>query len=121
VCYFLLYFQGKKKMDRGIFNMKRKGQSTLEFLALIAIVLGVFIAVGTYFKRGIQGRWKEAVDGLGEQYDPRVANTDITDGLTGVTETRVTALLVNGGIWTLRDDTSNMLETKTGSTRIGAF
>ena len=100
---------------------KKSGQSSLEYATLVIVIMGVFIAMGTYFKRGVQGRWKEAVDGFGDQYDPRVTNTDITERITGTSETRITALPVAGGLWTMRDDTSNMTETKSGSMRVGAF
>jgi len=99
----------------------KKGQSALEYMALIAIIIGVFIAIGTYFKRGVQGRWKSAVDGLGDQYDPRVTNTDTVDSLSSVTETKISTIPVAGGLWTLRNDQSNSFEVKTGSSRVGAF
>lgn len=100
---------------------RKRAQSTVEYLAVITIILAVFIAIGTYFKRGIQGRWKEAVDGLGDQYDPRVTNADIMERTSGTTQVVVTTIPVNGGIRTLRDDTSDMVETKSGSMRVGAF
>lgn len=104
-----------------IWIKKNFGQSTVEYLALIAIILGVFIGVGTYFKRGMQGRWKSAVDGLGDQYDPRVTNTDYTESQVARSETRVTTIPVNGGIWTMRSDQSNSTDAKIGSSRVGAF
>ncbi len=98
-----------------------KGQSSLEYLALITIILGVFLGIGTYFKRGVQGRWKEAVDGMGDQYDPRVTNTDITERVQGFQSTVIETIPVNGGVWTMRDDNSNMLEEKFGSTTVAAY
>jgi hypothetical protein len=100
---------------------RKRGQSTVEYLAMITIIIGVFIGVGTYFKRGIQGRWKEAVDGLGDQYDPRVTNTDVVDRMYGASTTRITTFPVNGGVWTLRDDASNMTQEKYGASRVAAY
>ena len=100
---------------------KRRGQTAMEYMALVAIVLGAFIAGGIYFKRGIQGRWKAAVDDLGDQYDPRVTNTDITYRLRSNVITKITDVDVPDGYWTMRDDTSNAVETTTGSSRVGAF
>jgi len=37
----------------------RKAQSTAEYAILIALVIGVVIAMQTYVKRGIQGRYKD--------------------------------------------------------------
>ena len=30
-----------------------------------------------YFKRGLQGRWKGAMEELGDQYDPRTTNSSV--------------------------------------------
>jgi hypothetical protein len=85
------------------------------------IIIGAMITAGVYFKRGMQGRWKASVDDLGDQYDPRVTNTDITHHLLANTETRITTVDVSTGYWTMRDDLSNAIETKTGQSRIGTF
>ena len=51
------------------FNKRRKkGQSTLEYAILIIIIIGALLSIQVYIKRGIQGRWKAAVDDLGEQF-----------------------------------------------------
>lgn len=46
------------------------GQSTLEYAALVAIVVGGLIAMQAYLKRGVQGKLKATGDQLGEQYSP---------------------------------------------------
>lgn len=98
-----------------------RGQSTVEFAVLIIIVLGAFIASQNYFKRAIQGQWKEAVDGLGDQYDPRAANSYIKYTLTSSAVTDIVAVPVNGGIYTTRTDTTNSVERKQGSIAVGAY
>lgn len=100
---------------------KTRAQSVVEYLALMAIVLGAFIGAGTYLKRGLQGRWKTSMDGVGDQYDPRVADTDVVESISSATNTRITTVPVNGGIWTMRADDSTGIETKIGSSSIGAF
>ena len=100
--------------------IKRKAQSTLEFLALVTIIIGVFIATGSYFKRGLQGRWKTAVDELGDQYDPRLTNTDMNHTLSAFTEVRITTVDTAGGFYTMREDQQNATESSTGFSRIGA-
>lgn len=49
---------------------KRKGQSTLEYAVLIAIVVGALITMQIYIKRGIQGRLRSSSDDIGEQFSP---------------------------------------------------
>ena len=111
-------------MFRQLFR-RRKAQSTLEYMVLMTVILAVFLTMGNYFKRGVQGRWKSAVDGIGDQYDPRVANASTTQILEANTLTVVTSvpasLFGQNGVWTMRSDQTNSLETKTGGSVIGAF
>lgn len=48
----------------------KKSQSTLEYALLIAVVVGAFLGMQVYVKRGIQGRLKATADDMGEQYSP---------------------------------------------------
>ncbi len=104
---------------------KKKAQSTLEFIILTTIILGVFLTMSNYFKRGVSGRWKAAVDDLGDQYDPRFTNTSIRQVLVANTMTIVTtvpgSLYGENGVWTMRTDQTNSIETKSGGTVVGAF
>ncbi len=99
----------------------RKGQSILEYTVIVIIILGVVIAMKDYIKRGIQGRWKSATDDFGDQYDPQHVNSSIMYA-TQVNAQSIVSVInddVSHGQWTNRADTSNSLETKTGSTQIG--
>ena len=93
---------------------KKNGQSTFEYITLITILLAVFITIGTYFKRGVQGRWKSAVDDLGDQYDPLTADTNITYSLISDADTRLNTISDSAGIWTFRKDVTTSTETKNG-------
>lgn len=100
---------------------KKAGQTTLEFTVLTVIIIGVFIATSDYVKRGIQGRWKSAVDDLGDQYDPITANTNLTSTFISTSDMRITTINATaGGIVTLRNDTTESLEVKQGSVVVGA-
>ena len=102
-----------------------KGQTILEYTVIVIIILGVMIAMKDYIKRGIQGRWKSAADGFGDQYDPQSVNSNIVYATQANSQSIVT--VTNGsdastgqsGLWTNRLDTVNSLETKTGSTQVG--
>ena len=95
---------------------RNTGQSAVEYSVLVIIIIGVFVATGNYVKRGIQGRWKAAVDDLGDQYDPRTAEIDITSSLISTSDMKITAFnVVSGGIQTQRTDFSSALEVKQGS------
>jgi hypothetical protein len=104
-------------MSRGY----RKGQTTLEYIVLLIIVMGALLAISNYFKRGLQGRWKAAIDDMGDQYDPRVADSSVRHVLTQNTNTIIITMNDVGGYWTQRTDDSLSTEQKTGDVTIGAY
>jgi len=60
------------------FNKRRKGkkgQSTLEYAILIIIIIGALLSIQVYIKRGVQGRFKQAADDIGDQFSP--GNTNV--------------------------------------------
>ena len=101
--------------------IKKKAQSSIEFTLLVIIVIGVFMAASSYVKRGIQGRWKSAVDDLGDQYDPRTSSAIIRHLLISNQEMRITVVNQDTprGVWTNRVDISDTMETKQGDIIIG--
>jgi len=48
----------------------KKGQSTLEYALIIAVVVAGLLLMQHYVRRGYAGRLKSASDDLGDQYDP---------------------------------------------------
>lgn len=52
-----------------MFCKRTKGQSTLEYVILTGFVVAALIAMGTYMKRGVQGKLRESTDQVGEQYE----------------------------------------------------
>lgn len=48
--------------------MTRKGQGTLEYAILIAVIVGALLMMQHYMKRGVQGKMRESADNIGEQY-----------------------------------------------------
>ena len=57
-------------------NKKRKGQSTVEYVVLIIVIIGALLSIQVYIKRGVQGRLKSAADDIGDQFS--VGNTNVT-------------------------------------------
>ena len=56
----------------------RKGQSTLEYALIIAVVVGGLLLMQHYVKRGYSGRLKSAADEMGEQFDPNTYSANFT-------------------------------------------
>ena len=99
----------------------KNGQTALEYIVLIIIVLGALLAISNYFKRGLQGRWKSAMDDMGEQYDPRAADSAVRHTLVQSTNTSIVTMNDAGGYWTQRTDESISTERKQGSVEAGAY
>ncbi len=94
-------------------------QTALEFIVLFVILVGAFLAMQKYIKRGIQGKWKANMESIGEQYDP-LGTKHIVETMSTNSMTIMEAVedLATGNLVTMRTDTSNTQETKTGTTTI---
>lgn len=104
-----------------IFSRQKKGQTSLEYVVLLIILMGAFLGMQNYMKRGVQGRWKASVDELGDQYDPRTADTSIRETISSSTNTSIIAMNTAGGFWTQRTDVTTSTERKAGATSVGAY
>lgn len=102
-------------------SRRKKGQSAIEYSVILIILMGAFLASANYFKRGVQGRWKESTDSLGDQYDPRTTNGIIVQRLLSNQQTALTAIDTPLGLQTTRLDTTNSIELRTGSINVGAY
>jgi len=101
--------------------IKKNGQSAVETVTLAIIVMGAILVGGIYVKRGIQGRWRAAVDEIGDQYDPAFMNTREVRFLVANSSTRMWAVPA-GGNWyyTMREDISNSVDSHSGYSRVGS-
>ena len=94
-----------------------RGQSLLEYTILIVIIVAAFITMSSYLKRGIQGKWKESLDQLGDQYQPGATNAVTVHRMVSNGETRlqvIPGLSSEGkkGSYTLRSDQQTSRETR---------
>ena len=95
--------------------LKRKGQSTLEYAIIIAVVIAGLLAMQHYVKRGYEGRLKGASDDMGEQFDPGYYNASYNT----TQESQVTQTVENGVSRTNYTDDQEM--KKDGSEEVGAY
>ena len=91
----------------------------LEFTVLIIILMAVFLSMSSYIKRGIQGRWKSAVDDLGDQYDPKQTNGSAVFSTLTFSNTTITTNDVPGGSYTTRTDNSFSRELHNSYMQVG--
>jgi Flp pilus assembly pilin Flp len=56
----------------------RKAQTILEYAVVAAVVVAALLAMQSYIKRAIQGKYREAADvfGGGEQYEYEVTQVE---------------------------------------------
>ena len=63
--------------------LRHKGQSTLEYAVIIAVVVGALLVMQIYMKRGMQGRMREAADDLGSQFEAGATEVKFLSKRTG--------------------------------------
>ena len=53
-------------------RLSPKAQSTVEYVAVILVIIAVCMAAGVYYQRSLQGKYRQTGDflGGGEQYTP---------------------------------------------------
>ena len=68
---------------------RNKGQSTLEYAVIIAVVAAALLLMQIYFKRAVQGKMRESTDDIGKQYDIVTTSGSVTKNTTGITIQRV--------------------------------
>lgn len=53
--------------------LRKRGQSTLEYAVVIAVVVAALVVMQLYVRRGFQGRLRQSADDIGEQFAPKVS------------------------------------------------
>jgi cytoskeletal protein RodZ len=58
------------------------GQSMLEYVVLLGLLVAALLIMQFYVKRAYQGRLKQEADKVGDQYAPGYTNSSITTRIT---------------------------------------
>ena len=74
---------------------KRKAQSTLEYAVVVACLTAALITMQIYIKRGMQGRFKDAADEIGEQYSTVTTNSSLIQTFTSNVTVNCTPRFIN--------------------------
>ncbi len=93
--------------------IKKHGQSMIEYVILIVVVISALIAMQVYMKRGVQGRWKTAVDELGDMYDPQTTKINLIYNYETISNSKVDVRLIGGKLQTMKYDNTFTNEIKT--------
>jgi uncharacterized protein (UPF0333 family) len=101
--------------------LNKKGQSTLEYSVIVAVVVAGLIAMQVYIKRGMQGRLRQASDDIGEQFSPGYTTSNYTT-TSNVTSNESTVGSAQGEETTVRSEsTSAQTQSKTGNEAVAAL
>lgn len=92
-----------------LFN--NKAQGTLEYAIIIGVVVAALIAMQAYFKRGLQGKIRQASDEIGEQFSPGKTTGSVTNTSKYITKEVVT--LIDGKPTTVSTTTSEKPQKRT--------
>lgn len=98
--------------------LNKRGQGTLEYGVIIAVIVGALIAMQVYLKRGVQGRLKQAADDIGGQFSPVTSTVAAT-----TTTTSSTTETVSGGSFasdTMPTTASNSTQAQSRNVTEGA-
>jgi uncharacterized protein (UPF0333 family) len=93
----------------------RKGQSTLEYALIIAVVVAGLLLMQHYVKRGYSGRLKTAADDMGEAYDP----VNYSANFTVVQTSNVQQSVNNRESKTVH--TNNQVSSRNGTENLNAY
>ena len=97
-------------------HLSRKGQSTLEYALVIAIVVAALLAMQIYIRRGISGRLKQSTDDIGEQFSAAASTYNYTINVTS--HSRET---VRGGMDPVTNITTHQTQNRTGTEYIANY
>lgn len=56
----------------------KKGQSTMEYAIIIAVVVSALLAMQYYMGRGVQGKLRDSIDSVGQQYSAGNVKSKVT-------------------------------------------
>lgn len=102
-------------------NLNKRGQSTLEYAVIIAVVVAGLIAMQVYMKRGVQGKLRQASDDIGEQFSPGYTTSSRTTSTTGNTVESTAQVNVGGETMSQTKTTSSQTQTHSGNEDVNAL
>lgn len=68
---------------------RTRGQSTIEYVLLIAVIIVAMLAVQIYCKRAVEGRMKQSADQIGEQWSTADSDYTIDVSTTGARQEKL--------------------------------
>lgn len=102
--------------------LNKRGQSTLEYGVIIAVIVGALIIMQVYIKRGVQGRLRQATDDIGEAFSPGATTYTHTTNSTVNSTEYITPTQWSTGEWVSDTQTlSNQIQNRVVNENISDF
>jgi len=95
-------------------HLHKKGQGTLEYAVIIAVIVAALLTMQIYIKRGLQGRFRQASDDIGDQFSPGITTGGYTTVINAQSNEQVT-----GGNRSLTRTNSLQSQNRTGNESVG--
>ena len=61
-------------------RLNRKGQSTVEYAIIVAVVISALLVMQFWMRRGVMGKLRDSTDQIGDQFNPFEASHDLDAG-----------------------------------------
>lgn len=97
----------------------RRGAFSFEYAVVIVCIVAGLIAMQIYITRGMQGRFRQSADSIGEQYAPEDTTSDTRQNFNSDSHTVTTTIDINGRIETTTVSNVDETQTRSGSERVG--
>lgn len=68
-----------------------KGQSTVEYAIIVAVVISALLVMQFWMRRGVMGKLRESSDSVGEQFNPFAATHNLTKTFGATRHEKTTA------------------------------
>ncbi len=98
-------------------HLNKKGQNTLEYAVVIAVIVAALIAMSSYIKRGVQGKLRDSSNDIGDQFSPQ---TTSSTSLTSITQGH-SVETISGGPGSTTNVVTNQAQNKNTSENVGAL
>jgi uncharacterized protein (UPF0333 family) len=100
--------------------LNKRGQSTLEYGIIIAVIVAALITIQVYLKRGIQGKMKSAADDIGEQFST-VGTVNITTTTNATTYENITGGNLTAGKSPKTITDTQQIQNRTSNVTVGNY
>lgn len=95
-------------------HQREKGQSTVEYAIIIAVVISALLAMQMWMRRGVMGKLRDSTDQIGDQFNPYAAAHNLNKGFNSTRTDNSFATGANNTTVTQDQQTESGTRTEAG-------